>query len=65
MGKHKNDWEQRFGAARRATDKAILEECERQIALEAIEAEIERTITEMDDRQARETIAKTFGRPTI
>lgn len=30
----RNDWQKRFGAARRATDRALLAECERQIATE-------------------------------
>lgn len=30
----RNDWQKRFGAARRATDKALCEAAERAIALE-------------------------------
>lgn len=32
----KNNWEKRFGAKRRAIDKALLAECERQIVLPKI-----------------------------
>jgi hypothetical protein len=35
MGKHeRKTWEQRFGAARRLTDRKLLAECERRIAAE-------------------------------
>jgi hypothetical protein len=47
----KNDWERRFGAIRRAKDKAYCEAAERAIAAE--------------EETARETIAKAFGRPII
>jgi hypothetical protein len=33
-GPEKNTWEQRFGARRRAIDRALLAECETQIAKE-------------------------------
>jgi hypothetical protein len=48
----KNDWQSRFGAKRRAIDRALLAEVEQQIARE-----------EKDQRVSRETIAKAFGRP--
>jgi hypothetical protein len=44
-----NDWERRFGRRRRAIDRALLEELERQIAAE--------------ERERREAIARAFGRP--
>ena len=49
-----NDWERRFGRRRRAIDRALLEELERQIALEEETREaVER----------REALARVFGRP--
>lgn len=50
--KRKNDWAERFGAKRRATDRAILQECERLIEAEDRRAEEE-----------RRRIARAFGRP--
>jgi hypothetical protein len=48
----KGSWEQRYGAARRAIDRALLEEAERKIASQfSIEDAI------------RETIAREFGSP--
>jgi hypothetical protein len=48
----KGPWEQRYGAARRTIDRALLEEAERQIASQfSIEDAI------------RETIAREFGSP--
>jgi hypothetical protein len=41
-----NTWEQRYGAARRAIDRALLEEAERQLSIE-------------DD--IREAVAREFG----
>lgn len=49
-----NDWERRFGRARRAIDRRLLEELERQIALEELEREA---------REVREALARVFGRP--
>jgi hypothetical protein len=49
-----NDWERRFGRRRRAIDRALLEELERQIAAEERERE---------ERERREAIARAFGRP--
>lgn len=51
----RNDWQKRFGARRRAIDRALLEELERRIALEERERE---------GREARERLARVFGRPT-
>ena len=50
-----NDWERRFGRRRRAIDRALLEELERQIALEELEREA---------RERREALARVFGRPS-
>ena len=49
-----NDWERRFGRRRRAIDRALLEELERQIAAEE-EAR--------DAVERREALARVFGRP--
>lgn len=46
----RGDWQTRFGAKRRAIDKAILAECEKQIIREDADAE-------------RDRIARAFGRP--
>jgi hypothetical protein len=65
-----NGWEAKFGSRRRAIDKTLLAECERQIAAQ------ERAKTPQDCRPAAETpeqaswlaseardrIARTFGR---
>ena len=49
-----NDWNRMYGAQRRAKDRKLLEELERQIALEELEREaVER----------REALARVFGRP--
>ena len=48
-----NEWERRFGRRRRAIDRGLLEELERQIALEELEREA---------REARERLARVFGR---
>ena len=47
-----NEWERRFGARRRAADKKLLADLERQIGAEEKAAE-----------EARLTIARAFGRP--
>ena len=49
-----NDWERRFGRRRRAIDRALLEELERQIALEEEAREA---------AERREALARVFGRP--
>ena len=71
-----NDWQKRFGAARRAIDRAILAECERRIAAEdrqATETGSGRPRTdfrrqtpaepETGASEARSAIARAFGRP--
>ena len=50
-----NDWERRFGRRRRALDRALLEELERQIALEDEAREA---------AERREALARVFGRPS-
>lgn len=56
----RNDWQRRFGARRRAIDRALLEEVERQIGLEeAVEALAARDREEVE-RRAR--LARAFGR---
>jgi hypothetical protein len=50
-----NEWERRFGRRRRSIDRALLEELERQIALEEREREA---------REQRDAIARAFGRPS-
>lgn len=69
-----NDWQKRFGAKRRAIDKAILAECERQIALEERRGDGAGG-PKADSRsptppkpgtaasEARNAIARAFGRP--
>ena len=47
----KNDWQRRFGAGRAAADKKLLEE-------------LERSLPSPQD-EAREAIAKCFGRPPL
>jgi hypothetical protein len=54
----KGNWERLFGAKRRATDRKLLEALERDIANEERALRIER-----ENKDARETIAKAFGRP--
>lgn len=62
-GPEKNTWEQRFGAKSRAIDRALLTECERQIAREE-RATIALNPTASVDRDAeRRRIALAFGRP--
>jgi hypothetical protein len=59
-----NDWERRYGRRRRAIDRGLLEELERQIGLEeAIAAELERAAAEPPpDDGARARLARAFGR---
>ena len=66
-----NDWNRMYGAQRRAKDRKLLEELERQIAseegaygpsrLDALAAR--RAEAEREGREAREAIARAFGRP--
>lgn len=46
-----NEWQKRFGKARAASDKKLLEEFERSLPSE--------------QEQAREAIARAFGRPPL
>jgi hypothetical protein len=61
-----NDWQRRFGASRRARDRALLAEAERAIGLEDCErppaAKIDRGPSAASS-EAREAIARAFGRP--
>ena len=65
----KNDWERRFGAARRAIDRKLLADCERQIAREgqgqAFASPQSRTLPQSETAadEARIAIARAFGRP--
>lgn len=56
-----NEWQRRYGARRRAIDRGILAEVERQIELEEL-AEGHAT-REREAREARERLARIFGRP--
>ena len=57
----KNEWEKQFGAIRRAKDKKLLAELEKQIAQEERDkAGIHVAVDNSIDRAA---IAKAFGRP--
>jgi hypothetical protein len=67
-----NGWEKAFGARRRAIDRSLLVECERQIAAQehATLAQDARwgpkaihTPPERLDQAARAAIARAFGRP--
>ena len=57
----KNEWLARFGAKRRATDKAILQECERQIAKE--EKTRDTAPAHFVTEEMRRNIARAMGRP--
>lgn len=70
----KNDWQLKFGAKRRAIDRALLAECERQIALEmacgdgagapkANSGCQTPPQSETAASEARNAIARAFGRP--
>jgi hypothetical protein len=64
----KGNWQTLFGAKRRTIDRALLAECEKTICqadLRDIELDIEREERQRAriDAQAREAIAKAFGRP--
>ena len=56
----KNEWATRFAAARRATDKAYCAAAERAIALEGSQTA---KPPPMGNSEAREAIARAFGRP--
>jgi hypothetical protein len=60
----KNDWASRFGAARRASDRKLLAEVERQIAAEeqAKPGEAWRNLANIGE-DSRAAIARAFGRP--
>jgi uncharacterized protein involved in exopolysaccharide biosynthesis len=64
-----NEWQKRFGAARRLTDRKLLAECERQIALEekqfaeTVNATVKAAQESLDNLDARRAIARAFGRP--
>ena len=51
-----NDWASKYGAKRRAIDRALLAECERRI-------DAGRPPSPEDAKEARERLAKAFGRP--
>jgi hypothetical protein len=61
-----NDWARRFGKARAASDKKLLQEVERLLAnptpeaIKRMDAFVERDIQEITER---ERIARAFGRP--
>jgi hypothetical protein len=60
----KSNWQARFGAARRAKDRALLAEVEKQIAGEAVKemaAQVKGVVADPDE--IRERIARAFGRP--
>ena len=72
-----NDWQKRFGAARRAADRALLEGLERQIALEELVAGLaegaygptrlealaaRRREAEAEELDRRSRLARAFGR---
>lgn len=68
----RGDWERRFGAARRRSDRELLAELERRIGLEEalvaiedrIRAGLEGAAAAQDEaREARERLARVFGRP--
>ena len=54
-----NQWEARYGKKRRAIDRELLAECERQIA----EKERANPIPQIDRNDERQRIALAFGRP--
>jgi hypothetical protein len=54
----KNTWEKLYGAKRRAIDRKLLAALERDIANEERAPRLER-----ENKDAREAIAKAFGRP--
>lgn len=56
-----NDWQRRFGARRRAIDRQLLEAVERAIGLEELVDGL--AAREREEREARERLARVFGRP--
>jgi hypothetical protein len=58
----KNEWQTRFGAARRITDRRLLAEVERLIILEE-RAKPAGDRPFQDNSQERAAIARAFGRP--
>ena len=62
-----NDWQARFGASRRATDRALLAECERAIGLEQRgglhTAKTSKRPPAAVSDDPRAAIARAFGRP--
>lgn len=60
MAKPKIIWSEHFGAKRRAIDRAVLAELERQIAAEELEP-----VTRVDTEIDRAAIARAFGRPIL
>jgi hypothetical protein len=56
-----NDWERRFGRRRRAIDRALLAELERQIGLEELIAGL--AAADREELERRERLARAFGRP--
>jgi hypothetical protein len=60
----KNDWASRFGAARRAIDRKLLAEVEKQIAAEERQAEWAHAVKDRNiGDDSRAAIARAFGRP--
>ena len=63
----KNEWLSRFGAKRRATDRALLAECERAIGLEESAglhtAKTSQRPPAANSDDLRASIARAFGRP--
>ena len=63
----RNEWEIRFAAARRATDRALLAECERAIGLEERgglhTAKTSPRPSAAVSEDPRAAIARAFGRP--
>ena len=59
----KNEWATRFGAARRAADKAYCAAAERAIALEGSQTAKTAPPPPVGNSEAREAIARAFGRP--
>lgn len=55
-----NDWQRRFGARRRAIDREVLEEVERQIGLEELVEGL--AARDREARETRERLARVFGR---
>ena len=60
-----NDWQRRFGASRRAKDKAYCQEAERAIAGQTGPdwAKVGKADTRWCDADTRAAIARAFGRP--